>query len=603
MGCLALAGNALPKQKSELLLLIIKCFQKEINLSGSETLSLQLFALLYRTQQVFEDEKLKHKIFQVLQKVNTKALLQTRHYLLANLETNLVIREVFVDTLKRLIRSHPVLLVYDLLFYLEKKKSVAQRLLVFFANTHPQIYQKAVLFYFILKNSVITLVETIFAELNTIMRLYKENKLTDMLARLICMLENSTNWACYIDQKYLYQFSTLLASVELHTREFLVVQSTGALANLVYTLNLLGLRTKSFLTNLTTINVFHTFPCIADQRFFFPKLGHVRLGSEMSVLSSKQKPRKLVLFDDRNNAFPFLLKGKEDLRMDQRLMELVRVAKQLAPPSHRAEIPTYTILPLTPSFGLVEWLQNFATLSELIRETRKAQQKLEVGELAFLNAGVDFNRSTFIRRLERLAQIGLRFSASDLPDAMLATSNSPEEFSQKQTAFCNSLAFVTVFCYFVGLGDRHPGNLMLNRDSFVITNIDFGDGFETARLRDRLPEIVPARLTKVLLNGLSQRTFHLAFLPRVADFIRLFRKNKGVFKVLFEVFAQDPVELAGSAVKLNVGKVLNRVSEKLEGNDFGQTDMGYEEQALRLVQESTSLKNLSFAYIGWCPYL
>ena len=39
--------------------------------------------------------------------------------------------------------------------------------------------------------------------------------------------------------------------------------------------------------------------------------------------------------------------------------------------------------------------------------------------------------------------------------------------------------------YLLGLGDRHPSNLMINRTSGRVVHIDYGDMFEVAMLRDR----------------------------------------------------------------------------------------------------------------------
>ena len=41
--------------------------------------------------------------------------------------------------------------------------------------------------------------------------------------------------------------------------------------------------------------------------------------------------------------------------------------------------------------------------------------------------------------------------------------------------------------YILGLGDRHPSNIMLNRNLGKIVHIDFGDCFEVASLRDKFP--------------------------------------------------------------------------------------------------------------------
>ena len=54
--------------------------------------------------------------------------------------------------------------------------------------------------------------------------------------------------------------------------------------------------------------------------------------------------------------------------------------------------------------------------------------------------------------------------------------------------------------YVLGLGDRHPSNLMLDRKSGKVLHIDFGDCFEVAMQREKFPERVPFRLTRMLVS-------------------------------------------------------------------------------------------------------
>lgn len=58
-------------------------------------------------------------------------------------------------------------------------------------------------------------------------------------------------------------------------------------------------------------------------------------------------------------------------------------------------------------------------------------------------------------------------------------------------------------CLFIGLGDRHPSNLMLDRISGKVAHVDFGDCFEVAMHREKFPEKIPFRLTRMLVHAME----------------------------------------------------------------------------------------------------
>lgn len=57
--------------------------------------------------------------------------------------------------------------------------------------------------------------------------------------------------------------------------------------------------------------------------------------------------------------------------------------------------------------------------------------------------------------------------------------------------------------YLLGLGDRHPSNLMLDRYSGKLLHIDFGDCFEASMHREKFPEKVPFRLTRMMVKAME----------------------------------------------------------------------------------------------------
>lgn len=50
----------------------------------------------------------------------------------------------------------------------------------------------------------------------------------------------------------------------------------------------------------------------------------VEINRQMDVLASKQRPRKLTMLGSDGKTYRFLLKPREDLRMDERCMQFVR---------------------------------------------------------------------------------------------------------------------------------------------------------------------------------------------------------------------------------------------------------------------------------------
>lgn len=49
----------------------------------------------------------------------------------------------------------------------------------------------------------------------------------------------------------------------------------------------------------------------------------------MNVIASKQRPRKIAIVASDNEVYAYLLKGREDLRLDERVMQLEGLINQL----------------------------------------------------------------------------------------------------------------------------------------------------------------------------------------------------------------------------------------------------------------------------------
>ena len=79
--------------------------------------------------------------------------------------------------------------------------------------------------------------------------------------------------------------------------------------------------------------------------------------------------------------YQYLLKGHEDLRQDERVMQLFSLVNTLlsidtASFKRRLHIQRYAVIPLAPNAGLIGWVQDSDTLHVLVRDYRDSRKIL-----------------------------------------------------------------------------------------------------------------------------------------------------------------------------------------------------------------------------------
>jgi len=99
----------------------------------------------------------------------------------------------------------------------------------------------------------------------------------------------------------------------------------------------------------------------------------------LKVITSKQRPRKLTIYGSDGLDWNFLLKGHEDLRQDERVMQLFGLVNTLLKREGRTRhmdlaIQRYAVIPLSPHSGLIKWVPDSDTLHHLIRDYRQTHK-------------------------------------------------------------------------------------------------------------------------------------------------------------------------------------------------------------------------------------
>lgn len=79
-----------------------------------------------------------------------------------------------------------------------------------------------------------------------------------------------------------------------------------------------------------------------------------------------------------NNRYEFLLKGNEDLRQDERVMQFFTMVNRLLAANtetckQELFVRTYSVTPLSDSCGLISWVDRHDTLHSLIKTYRSCK--------------------------------------------------------------------------------------------------------------------------------------------------------------------------------------------------------------------------------------
>ena len=156
----------------------------------------------------------------------------------------------------------------------------------------------------------------------------------------------------------------------------------------------------------------------------------------------------------------------------------------------------------------------------------------------------------------------------------------------------------------------------------TVCHIDFGDCFEVTMQREKFPERIPFRLTRMLVKAMEVGGVEGTFRSTCESVMSVMRQNEDSLMAILEAFVHDPLmnwklletvqggeeedadeSASSNQTNAKAAAVLSRVRDKLTGNDFYEDEkISVEEQVRRLILQATSRYNLCQSYSGWCPF-
>ncbi|KAM9198416.1 DNA-dependent protein kinase catalytic subunit isoform 2-T2 [Dugong dugon] len=253
----------------------------------------------------------------------------------------------------------------------------------------------------------------------------------------------------------------------------------------------------------------------------------------VKVMASIRKPKRIVIRGHDEREYPFLVKGGEDLRQDQRIEQLFEVmnvvlSRSAACSQRNMQLKTYQVIPMTTS-------DPKAPPSEYRDWLTKMSGKRDVGAYMLMYKGASRTETiTSFRKRES------RVPGDLLKRAFVKMSTGPEAFLALRSHFASSHALLCISHWILGIGDRHLNNFMVNMETGGMVGIDFGHAFGSATQFLPVPELMPFRLTRQFINLMLPMKETGLIYSVMVHALRAFRSHPDLLTNTMDVFVKDP---------------------------------------------------------------
>ncbi|KAK6159421.1 hypothetical protein DH2020_006735 [Rehmannia glutinosa] len=232
---------------------------------------------------------------------------------------------------------------------------------------------------------------------------------------------------------------------------------------------------------------------------------------ELAILPTKTKPKKLIIVGSDGLKYTYLLKGREDLRLDARIMQLLQS------------------------------VNGFLQSSSATRGGHWASNRAQLQQLSALGADTNAVPPPVPRPSDMFyGKIIPALKEKGIRRELWCASEGFKAFSSKLKRFSGSVAAMSIVGHILGLGDRHLDNILIDFCTGDIVHIDYNVCFDKGQ-RLKIPEIVPFRLTQTIEAALGLTGIEGSFRADCEAVLGVLRKNKDIILMLLEVFVWDPL--------------------------------------------------------------
>ena len=229
----------------------------------------------------------------------------------------------------------------------------------------------------------------------------------------------------------------------------------------------------------------------------------------------------------------------------------------------------YSVVPLGPRSGLIQWVEGTIPLYSLYKRWQQRQQSHDAAAKksnettscptayqkpseAFYGKLVPLLRDSGITNLDNRKEWPIEIMkqvyqtlTDETPKNLLSqeiwfASEDSEHWFKMTENITRSIAVMSVIGYIIGLGDRHLDNLLVDLKSGELIHIDYNCCFEKGK-NLRIPERVPCRLTQNIVNVFGLTGVDGVFRHSCEHVLDTMRSGRETLLTLLEAFVYDPL--------------------------------------------------------------
>eukprot|EP01127_Copromyxa_protea_P009733 TRINITY_DN2312_c1_g1_i1.p1 TRINITY_DN2312_c1_g1~~TRINITY_DN2312_c1_g1_i1.p1 ORF type:complete len:1006 (-),score=210.43 TRINITY_DN2312_c1_g1_i1:26-2773(-) len=349
---------------------------------------------------------------------------------------------------------------------------------------------------------------------------------------------------------------------------------------------------------------------------------HTKISSfdgSLLVMGSMRKPKRLKFRGNDECDYPFLVKGGEDLRLDQRIQQIFTIVNEILAQDantskRKLKVHTYKVVPMTNRVGIIEWVDNTSPLKRVIEDELAKDSKDKSANILKLDAAKV--HETWLRSLTKSKAQGVTelyynmFTNASrentikkvleqeksvpwdlLRRGIMSLCSGPEAYLLLRSQFARTLASFSISSYIIGIGDRHLDNFLLNMKNGGIIGIDFGHAFGTATQFLPIPELMPFRLTRQLTNFLLPLDTEGLLKHNMVHTLQALQDNQEILLNTMDVFVQEPL--------LDWEKLARRLATQQRANsdDPESANTWFPRKKIEIAK--MKLNRINPAYITW----